>query len=115
MESRVNPGLRSTSDEELDRGDLVYIVGEYREKCRCWFLILTLTKSINDKEGLGLCCLEWANNEFLHLRDEGFLSNIRVCSQDWKQLLFEGWIPVSKLKCQGGQDGSKVAPVLKIP
>ena len=31
MESRANPGLRSTSDEELDRGDLVHIVGEYRE------------------------------------------------------------------------------------
>jgi hypothetical protein len=68
--SRADPRFRPASDEELDKGDLVHIAGEHREKCRCWFLVLALIKGINDDEGWMLCCLEWPYKEFLQLRRE---------------------------------------------
>jgi hypothetical protein len=69
-ESRANPRFRSASDEELDKGDLVYIAGEDGEKCGCWFFISTFVKGIDNDEGWNLSCLEWAYKEFLQLRSE---------------------------------------------
>ena len=92
MEARADARLGPAGDEELDRGDLVYIVRKHREKCRGRFLISALIQSINDNEGVDFCCLERSNNKFLHLGTEGLLSNIRACLQDWKQLLLELWI-----------------------
>ena len=101
-------GIRSES------GVQVHIAGEYREKCRCWFLVLTLIKGINDDEGLDLCCLEWANNEGLHLGTKRPMSNSRVGPYDWEQLFSEQWVPICKLECKCWEDCLKAAPVPKI-
>ena len=88
-ESRANSWFRSSSDEELDIGDLVHITGKDRQDGRYRLLIFALIKSINDDQSWDVGGFEWANNGFLQLRAKRLLSNIMVFPQDLEQLLSE--------------------------
>jgi len=66
-ESGVDPWFGSAGYEELDKWDIVHITGEHGQERGGRLLVSTLIKSINNNEGRSVCCLERANNEFLHL------------------------------------------------
>jgi len=66
----------SASDEEFDEGDLVDKAGKHGEKRGCRFLVSTLVQGVDNDEGAGLRRPEWPDDEFLHSRTEGLLSDI---------------------------------------
>ena len=68
--------FESASDEEFDEGDLVDEAGKHGEKRRCRFLVSTLVQGVDNDEGAGLRRPEWPDDEFLHSRTEGLLSDI---------------------------------------
>ena len=106
--------LRAACEEEFDSGNLVHMFGEHKQDSRLWVFILAFVQGINDDKGLDLCCLEWTNNEFLHLQMEGLPSNTRLCSQEFQQLLAELRISIGELESKGGEDCMKITPAIGI-
>ena len=69
-------GFWSAGDEEFDRGDIVYIVGEHGEKIRCGFIVLALVEGVDDDERPNSCFPERPDDEFLHLGVKGVASDV---------------------------------------
>ena len=104
----------TTSDEEFDIGNLINIVGEYREDSRGRFLVLAFIQGINNDESGDVGCFEGVDDDLLKLRTEGFLSNIRVVHQDLQQFLPKLWVLVGKLKGKGWKDDLGVTSILRV-
>ena len=91
------------------------IAGEDRKDGRCWLFVLALIKSINDDESGSLGGFEWIDKELLHLRTEGFMSNIKALLHNVEQPLSETRILAGKLEGKGWEDLLKIAAVLGVP
>ena len=116
-ESRPDPLFGSSGDKELGVGYLLDIAGEYRQDGRGWFFILAFVEGIDDDQSPSVGCFERferTDDEPLHLRTEGLLSNVRVGPQDSKQLLSEGRVAVGELEGEGRKDRLEVVPVLEV-
>ena len=101
-------------NEELDLWDLIYVSGKDRKNGGGGFFISAFVEGVDDDESRNAGSFEWANDDFLKLGTEGFLSDLRVGPQDRKQLLSEFRVPVGELEGEGGEDVLDIAPVLKI-